>query len=224
MTRFALTADIHGNIRALDAVLFDIDRRNIQTIFDLGDSLDGPLDPAATAARLIERAIPSVMGNDDRAWQHLPWIAALPATRQPAPDILLFHGTPQSDLVYLLEDVQPDGVRLRDTTGIGELLGETPHTLYACGHTHLSRTVALDANRLVVNPGSVGLPAYRAAQPYPHIMEAGSPHARYAIVTHTGIGWQVEQVAVPYDYAAAANTASANGRPDWAARLLTGRL
>jgi predicted phosphodiesterase len=224
LNRFALIADIHGNIRALDAVLADIRRRGIETIFDLGDSLSGPLAPDATLHRLIERGIPSLMGNDDRPMSHLAWIAALPATREPAPDILLFHGTPGSDLIYLLEDVQPEGVRLRDTAGIRQLLGAAPHTLFACGHSHLPRTVQLDARSVVVNPGSVGLPAYRGDHPYPHAMEAGSPHARYAIVNRAGAGWQVEHIAVPYDRAAASVTAAANGRPDWAARLLTGRV
>ena len=223
MNRFALIADIHGNIWALDAVLADLDRRGIKTIFDLGDSLGGPLDPEATVNRLIERDIPSIMGNDDRPMQHFPWIAAQPPARQPAADILLFHGTPDSDLIYLLEDVQPEGVRLRDTAGIRQLLGETNHSLYACGHSHLQRTVQLDERTLIVNPGSVGLPAYRGDLPYPHAMEAGSPHARYAVVNRIGAAWQVEHICVPYDYAAASRTAAANGRPDWSQRLLTGR-
>jgi predicted phosphodiesterase len=231
LTRFALIADIHGNIRALDAVLADISGRGIDVIFDLGDSLQGPLDPETTADRLIERNIPSLIGNDDRAMlsqplrsEHRAWIEALPPTREPAPDILLFHGTPDSDLAYLLEEVRPEGVRLRDSPSIRELLGESPHSLFACGHSHTPRTVQLDASRLIVNPGSVGLPAYRGENPYPHVMEAGSPHARYAVVTRSGAGWQVEHVCVLYDYAAASRTAASNGRPDWAQRLLAGRV
>lgn len=209
----------------------DIDGRGIDVIFDLGDSLQGPLAPEVTADRLIEREIPSLLGNDDRAMltqpprsEHRVWIEALPGRREPDPDILLFHGTPDSDLIYLLEDVRPEGVRLRDSAGIRELLGETRHSLFACGHSHMPRTVQLDPGRLIVNPGSVGLPAYRSDAPHPHVMEAGSPHARYAVVTRSGAGWQVEHIAVPYDYAAASGMAAANGRPDWAQRLLTGRV
>jgi predicted phosphodiesterase len=231
LNRFALLADIHGNILALDAVLSDLHRRGVDAMFDLGDSLQGPLWPAETADRLVERAIPSVMGNDDRVMlsqqlrpEHRAWIEALPVTREPDRDVLLFHGTPASDLTYLLEDVQPGGVRLRETTGIRQLLGAVAHSLIACGHSHLARTVQLDDRTLVVNPGSVGLPAYRLDQPHPHIMEAGSPHARYAIVERAGDGWKVELIAVPYDYETASRRAAANGRPDWAPRLLTGRV
>jgi hypothetical protein len=54
-------------------------------------------------------------------------------------------------------------------------------------------------------------------------MEAGSPHARYAIVTRAGSNWQVEHHAVLYDWNAAAEIASSNHRPDWAYWLRTGR-
>ena len=36
--------------------------------------------------------------------------------------------------------------------------------------------------RLIVNPGSVGSPGYRETHPYPHVIEAGTPDARYAIL------------------------------------------
>src|SRR5690349_9239906 len=96
---FAVIADIHGNRWALEAVLQDIDRRGLQHIINLGDSLTGPLDPARTADLLIERDILSVCGNDDRILfspvgaslsqkytlgqvnqDHLNWLNTLPAT------------------------------------------------------------------------------------------------------------------------------------------------
>ena len=92
-----------------------------------------------------------------------------------------------------------------------------------CGHSHLPHTLLTPRGRQVVNPGSVGLPAYRDDSPCPHAMEAGSPHARYAIVELTAAGWRVEEIAVPYGWEAAARTAAANGRPDWAGWLRTGR-
>ena len=75
----------------------------------------------------------------------------------------------------------------------------------------------------IVNPGSVGLPAYTDDDPWPHAMEAGSPHARYAVLEHTRTGWRVDPVAVEYDWEAAARAAERNGRPDWAAWIRTGR-
>ncbi len=62
----AVLADIHGNIWALEAALADLRRRGIARIVDLGDSLNGPLEPRATAERLMQEQIPSLCGNDDR--------------------------------------------------------------------------------------------------------------------------------------------------------------
>lgn len=233
MNPFALIADVHGNAWALRAVLADIDRRGIGAIYDLGDSLRGPLLPAETCDIFLDRGIPSIRGNDDSALlapseatasarglapRHFEWLRALPATRRVG-DALLCHATPHSEFDYLLEEVAPNSVRLRETAEIRRLLGVVAAPLIACGHTHVPRLVSLGGGEIVVNPGSVGLPAYTADQPYPHVMEAGSPHARYAVVR----GGSVEHLAVEYDWRAAAECAERNARPDWARWLATGR-
>ncbi len=78
------------------------------------------------------------------------------------------------------------------------------------------------AGTVVVNPGSVGLPAYCDDQPYPLVMETAAPHARYAVLSKKAAGWKVAQIAVPYDWQATAIRALANGRKDWATWLRTG--
>lgn len=93
-----------------------------------------------------------------------------------------------------------------------------------CAHTHVPRVVSLPNGRLIVNPGSVGLPAYEHDTPHPHYMEAGSPHARYAILELHSNGWHVELVAVPYNWQAAANRAHQNGRDDYVHWLSHGRV
>ena len=54
--------------------------------------------------------------------------------------------------------------------------------LILCGHTHIARAVRLRDGRMIVNPGSVGSPGYRDVHPFPHVIEAGTPDARYAIL------------------------------------------
>jgi hypothetical protein len=54
-------------------------------------------------------------------------------------------------------------------------------------------------------------------------MEAGSPHARYAVITNKQRRFAVEHVAIAYDHETAAATAERNGRPDWALALRSGR-
>ena len=92
-----------------------------------------------------------------------------------------------------------------------------------CGHDHVPHTVYLADGKLIVNPGSVGLPAFTDDLPFPHAMETGTAQARYSVVFGNRPDRQVEEVAVSYDWPAAARMAEENGRPDWARWLRTGR-
>ncbi len=152
---------------------------------------------------------------------HLAWVAGLPV-RLDREDLRFYHGTPEHDDVYLLETVSKAGVHLKEETEIEALLGPDPAAVTFCGHSHVPRVVAV-GGRLVINPGSVGLPAYDHDVPWPHVMEAGSPHARYALLTRDEEGWHIEQVLVPYPWKEAAARARHNGRPDWAEWVETGR-
>ena len=57
-------------------------------------------------------------------------------------------------------------------------LGGTGARVIACGHSHVPRLVHLPDGTAIVNPGSVGLPAYTDDGLPPHISETGSPLAR----------------------------------------------
>jgi diadenosine tetraphosphatase ApaH/serine/threonine PP2A family protein phosphatase len=76
---------------------------------------------------------------------------------------------------------------------------------------------------VVVNPGSVGLPAYSDDVPHQHYVENGDPRARYCIIAKARSSWSVEQMCVPYDHDAASKMAKDNNRDDWAFWLKTGR-
>lgn len=240
--RFAVVSDIHGNRWALEAVVADLARRGVSAAVNLGDSLYGPLDPAGTAERLIALGWPAVRGNEDRIIEtsgeaagtlrfvraalgpaHRHWLRALPALCTPFDGVLMCHGTPSADDVYLLHDVTPGGAVRRPPSGVEDLLDGVDARLVLCGHDHLPGDLTLPGGRRVIDPGSVGLPAYADDAPFPHCMEAGSPEARYTILSRDGAGWQDERIAVPYDHDAAAAAAAGNGRPDWAAWLKSGR-
>jgi len=238
----AVIADIHGNRWALEAALQDIDRRGIPQIVNLGDHLTGPLDPAGTADLLIERNMLSVCGNDDRVLfsaveelsssqrytrdqltpAHLNWLRALPATVVVANDLFVCHGD-LFDSPYLLEQVEACGVLLRSTRAIEASVASIAQPVILCGHSHVPRTISLPQGKLIVNPGSVGLPAYTMQTPVPYAMESGSPHARYALLHRMQNAWQVEHVQVPYSSEHAATVARGNQRSDWAEWLITGR-
>jgi diadenosine tetraphosphatase ApaH/serine/threonine PP2A family protein phosphatase len=242
--RFAAIADIHGNYLALEAVLADIRARGIEDIVDLGDMASGALHPRRTMDRLMELDAVHVLGNHDRylidrpvdrmgSWDrpahaeldagHLDWLRSLPATRIFAGRIFLCHATPASDEIYWLERVFPDGtVAMADLAGIEAAAFGVEQRLMLCAHSHIARAVRLGDGRLIVNPGSVGCPGYRDVHPHPHVVEAGSPDARYAILESAGDDWTVSFRHVPYDHQAMAALARRNGRPELASALATG--
>ena len=94
--------------------------------------------------------------------------------------------------------------------------------LILCAHSHLARAVQLRDGRLIVNPGSVGSPGYRDTHPFPHVIEAGTPHARYAILELASDEWRVTFRHVSYDHQAMAALARHNGQPELASALATG--
>ncbi len=126
-------------------------------------------------------------------------------------------------LPYLLEHVKASGIFLRSTPAIETSVAPIVQPVILCGHSHVHRTVSLTSGKLIVNPGSVGLPAYTMEIPVSYAMESGSPHARYAFLHRMRNKWQVEQVLVPYDWEDAARVACGNQRADWAEWLTTGR-
>ncbi|TCP87257.1 putative phosphodiesterase [Rhizobium sp. PP-CC-2G-626] len=244
--KIAVIADIHGNAPALEAVLADIDSQGIREIVNLGDHLSGPIDPARTADLLMARDIVSIRGNHDRALLtlepkamisidrfarqaldegHLAWLRALPPTRHmDEHGLFLCHGTPQDDLVYWLEDLTPEGIVHRaDAARIEHLAAGVEEPVLLCAHTHIPRLVTLSDGRLVLNPGSVGCPAYEDDEPVVHKVETGTPRASYAVIDRRGDGsTEVAFRLLAYDHASAARLAAENGHPDWAHVLSTG--
>ncbi len=245
MQKIAILSDIHGNIAALEKVAVDIETRQVDRVFNLGDHISGPLYPKETLEFLMKQDWVHISGNHDRQLiyqspqQHgdsdkyafgflsgsdLEWLKALPASKVAEDQFLLFHGTPSSDTTYLLETVENGRARLATHTEIDQKLGEWTAQIMLCGHTHIPRIVETSQKSLIINPGSVGLPAYEDTTPEYHVMETGSHHARYAILEYKNGTWQAELIAVPYDYQQAAAQAGKNGRPDWEYCLQTGRM
>ena len=243
--RIAVLADIHGNVRALRAVMEDLKQVAADRVLNLGDTVSGPLAAAETADVLISLAWITIRGNHDRQLldrpaeqmglsdkaafaelknHHTAWLSTLEATAE-VEDLFLCHGTPDSDNTYLLETVEPDGkVRIATPAEVKRRLDGTSARIVLCGHTHVPRIVALDDGRLIVNPGSVGLPAYTDDTPVPHANQMGAPHARYAVLERRKAAdpWQISFRVVAYDWGAAGKRAADKGREDWARWIRTG--
>jgi putative phosphoesterase len=243
--RIAAISDIHGNLLALEAVLADIAQRGVDQIVNLGDILSGGLWPRETADRLMPLGLATIRGNHERQVledppeqmslsdrhaarslrpDQLQWIGHLPETMRLTRDVLLVHGTTHSDQTDYLESVIDGRLQAASIADVMSRTGDVDASLILCGHTHIQRAVQLDDGRLIVNPGSVGLQAYSSIYPAPYVAEAGSPHARYAIMQRCAAGWITQLIAVPYDWNQAAAAAEANGRLDWGIALRTGRV
>jgi predicted phosphodiesterase len=64
---FAVLSDIHSNLEALTAVLADIEKRGIRTIYCLGDVIGYGPDPGKCLDLIIEKTESCVLGNHDYA-------------------------------------------------------------------------------------------------------------------------------------------------------------
>ena len=233
-----ILADIHGNAWALEAVLVDAQRKGVTEFLNLGDVLYGPLAPRRTFEMLKKvNIVAQVRGNQDRLildgprnptldWvrsdlgsEPLSWLAGLAPTAKYR-DTLLFHGSPSSDTTYLLEDIRSGFARVRSDQDILALLGSIAETRICCGHSHVPRIVRLSSGQTIINPGSVGVPAYDDDAPVPHVMESFSPHARYVTLEASTVSFH----QVEYDWNASATKARELGRNDWARGIATGRM
>jgi predicted phosphodiesterase len=179
--RLAVLSDIHGVLPALEAVLAEPDVRSADRIVLTGDLAAGP-QPVQTLdalAALGDRAV-WVRGNADRELVALrrdpqvqvpdpvaPWAAAqlrpdqvelldaLPLSvvlpvGQLGPT-LFCHATPRDDEEIVLVDS-----RLERWDEVLSTV-DASITTVVCGHTHVPFVRLVD-RRLVVNPGSVGMP------------------------------------------------------------------
>ncbi|MEZ4735165.1 MAG: metallophosphoesterase family protein [Caldilineaceae bacterium] len=231
--RVALLSDIHGNLFALEAVLSVLAREQVDQLVCLGDvALFGP-QPRETLARIEALACPVVMGNTD-AWALDPqphpirnaeseffnaielwgaqqltdtdraYIRTFQATVElplgERNSLLCYHGSPKSYKDVIVATT-PDAM-------LAPLIGEQDARVLAGGHTH-AQYVRRYQDKLLLNPGSVGLPY----EMLPDGTNRNPPWAEYAIIE-----WEKEDLHVTlrraaYDLAPLLAMAKASGMP-----------
>lgn len=243
--KIAVLADIHGNSFALKSILEDIDKRNIKDIINLGDNFYGPLNPHETFDLLSKYSMQHVSGNMERYMmevtidnvtnptipllsptmkyvidsfdqKELQWIHNLPKNLQIENLIFACHGNILTDDLPLVEDITEEGVVLKSDETLTSALKNISQPIILCAHTHIGRLTYLNNSKIIINPGSVGLPAYTDDLPFPHKMESHSPFAKYCILEIQGeelISYQ--NINIKYDWNAASKLAAKNKRPDW---------
>lgn len=185
LNRVAVLSDIHGVLPALEAVLAEPDVRAADRIVLTGDIAAGPQPgPVLDVLTGLGDRVAWIGGNADRElvecrrsgqctvpdpiapWaagqlrpDHVELLAGLPTslrlTVRGVRETLFCHATPRDDEEVVLVDSRPD--RWQEVFG-----GLDPGVrTVVCGHTHMP-FVRLAHGRLVVNPGSVGMPYGRS--------------------------------------------------------------
>ena len=169
--RVAVVSDVHGNLPALEAVLAEIDREEVDLVVSGGDVAMGPMPAECVDALLALDRVVWVRGNADREavperyselahWvaerlgpERQALVAGVPLTAGVEVDglgsVLCFHGTPRSDEEIL--------TKLSPEHRVAEALGDVEQRVVVHGHTHVQYDRQV-AGRRVVNAGSVGMP------------------------------------------------------------------
>ncbi len=231
VTSVALLSDVHGVLPILDAVLAEPDVVGADLIVVTGDHAAGP-QPVQVLDRLTglgDRAL-LVRGNADRELVALargdqvelldpisPWAAAqlgdehvalLAALPHPVTvdvarfgPVLFCHGTPRDDEEVVLVDT-----RLQRWAEVFADLPEDVRTV-VCGHTHMPFVRLVD-RRLVVNPGSIGMPY-------------GRPGGSWALLRQGQVALRHTAVDVEAAIAAVVAGSSYPDRETWARDYLT---
>jgi putative phosphoesterase len=229
--RIGLISDIHGNRLALDAVLAELEREEIDQIVCLGDVAVGP-QPGESLARIRELGCPVVMGNWDAAF-----LTEMPPAQDELTSMLAEQGEwwatflSPDDKEFMRSFQETLEVPLDDETTmlcfhgspnsyddwifattaddeLGRMLAGFEAPVLAGGHTHL-QLIRRYEKSIFVNPGSVGLP-FREWWPRPVRI---APWAEYGILNCEDGRFGVDLRRTPFDVDALLELSSTSGMP-----------
>ncbi|MBG9783138.1 metallophosphoesterase family protein [Shouchella lehensis] len=173
--RIAALYDIHGNDRALEAVLKEIENENVDKVIVGGDLAWGP-QPKKVIDKLFayKNEFTFIMGNGDRElfehyknqkrvenmvdelneWcveqlstKQLEWLGSFKFSHVEGNNLFI-HGSPRSDTEAIRLDTPENEVF--------EMIKNVNQTVIICGHTHIQFKRDI-YDKKVINAGSVGL-------------------------------------------------------------------
>lgn len=237
--KIAVFSDVHSNLLGLQAVLKDIESRDIDLVFCAGDLVGYGPHPNEVIQLLQQKNIPTVMGNYDDAIGNSRIICGCDYKNEQAQRLgegsirwTSENTTPESKawLSKLPHSIEftAEGLRLKIVHGsprqlneylfeqvsdeyLEELLAESQCDVLICGHTHLPYQKNLKSG-YVVNTGSAGKPKH------------GNPNVSYVILNLTDGKLDTEIVQVPYDFEKTAQEIESVGLPvEFAEIIRTGK-
>ncbi|MDM1047673.1 metallophosphoesterase family protein [Sphingobacterium hotanense] len=197
--KIALFSDVHANLPALEAMFDDLDKREVDSIYCLGDLIGYHVWPNEVIDLIRSRRIPVISGNHDAKLVNLKdleiaingdnnyayrivndrngqYLRDLPAhirieykSSFDSIDILMVHGSPRKNNEYVLADT--------DEKYVLNMLEESGSSVLFVAHSHIPyhRTVRKEDGKYahIINTGSVGKP------------KDGNPQGGYVIVEFT---------------------------------------
>ncbi len=227
--RIAVVSDVHGNVRALEAVVQALRARGpFDRVINAGDLAFGGPRPREAMDLLMLQEWPTVLGNTDEwisgtrggpeavvAWgrqqlepRHLEFLRQLPRSQRleppGGPPLVVVHATPEST-TEMLDPAAPPKV-------VARAFEQAQARTLVYGHIHRAYVREV-ADGLVVNAGSVGFPF------------DGIPQPAFAILQLQEGRWHAEIVRVEYDREAVAHDLLARSHPEaatFARRVRTG--
>jgi putative phosphoesterase len=230
VNRIAIFSDIHANLPALEAVLADMDERELTERYCLGDLVGYATFPNEVVELIRQRNIPCIMGNYDLgvgkssddcgcaykdkeaealgqrsiAWSNEHTTEENKAYLRALPSQIPLQ---LGDLKVVLVHGSPRRINEylyedRPDASLERLLDMVEADVMVCGHTHIPYHRVLPSGRHVVNEGSVGKP------------KDGDPRACYVIMEADGKQLNVEFIRVPYEIEMAARAIEATTAPD----------
>ena len=203
--RIAVLADTHGNLLALEAVLTDSAHPSCTRSGRETWATCSPAPSTRLAAPTRRSALrcPTLTGQPTNAtcWRATtpvpPWPSRGPVCRQPtwtgSRPCLRRSGSwmARCSLAMAAQQAATSTTYWRTWRAGDRCLrprvrsgrGWRASALHAwfCAATRTCPRVVQVGDVLVVNPGSIGMPAYTDDNPVPHAIETGTPHARYAV-------------------------------------------
>ena len=226
MDKLAIIADLHGNIPAVEAVLADIEQRNIQKLYVLGDLVGkGPYsDKTVDLIRSLDATV--IRGNWDDSFrkeindplfqwyvqqlgpERIEYLINLPVNTQfylSGRLVRLFHSSQDSlyHRVYPMSPVEELASMFENHELVGGLEGPTPEIVgYADIHHAFITTIK---GKILFNTGSVGN-SLDINEPSYVILEG-----RYGSTEKSS--YSINFVRVPYDIEAAVRQAEESGMP-----------
>ncbi|MEX6587463.1 metallophosphoesterase family protein [Paraclostridium bifermentans] len=229
--KIAVISDIHSNIYALDAVLADIETKDVDMTVCTGDLVGYGTRPNEVIETLKKNKILTIMGNYDDAIGNLKIVCGCdyPDPKDAEKAGLSMHFTGQTTKVENKEYLRNlpkelifnfDKKTIRFVHGstrlineylkenskeADEVMSELVEDILVCGHTHIPYAKYY-GEKLLVNAGSVGKP------------KTGNPNANYVIidiknedeVAKTPSSVEVEIIEVKYDFEKMANEIEEN--------------